>query len=734
MMIVYSHGCHWNRLKNPTVTKPLFSATNSMRLLLIILIVITPACSSVGNRPLPTRTAFNLPECIILRADPHQKESAVQTYQDALDAVALSWKIEPTSEIENIGARKRYPILILPMGTARSLTPQQIQTILRLVDNGAILVTEGLSPLSEKLGFRPGPTIPVRDLEEIAYSDVKISWRTEEQVTGLQGPDKTIVLNRERKSKTPMVCLLPRGHGHCLLLASTLSSGERENYARFPYFLQELQRAGVVFPFRSNRLSALFDYGYRYNENPEDLAIVWRKTGIQSLHVGAWDFYDRDPEKDAYLRKLIQACHRNGILVYAWLELPHVSSRFWKNHPEWREKTATGRDASVDWRLAMNLSDPQCFQAVAGGLEQLFRRFDWDGANLAELYFDSPAGKTIPENFTPLSAFVRNDFKKKAGIDPKDFFKKESPNFWSKNAAAWQAFVDYRVELERDLNERFIQMLYGFRKSFSPDLDIVVTYVDNIYDTTMREAVGADVRMMFELLDRYDFTLVMEDPGSVWHLGPRRYAELGQTYSKMTRHSGRLGIDINIVERYTESYPTQKQTGIEFLELFFHASAHFPTVMVYSEQTMLPQDTPLVACALAANTRGEIVDQGVRISSRIPVTYRSGLKQTDLQVDGNSWPCIDNGDVVLPAGSHVISTGDPVGSKQPHLLHINGDLLAARYAETRTIEFSYNARHRTMAIFDGAPKSLRIDNGPTATTQTPWAMLPRGTHKVLAAF
>ena len=41
------------------------------------------------------------------------------------------------------------------------------------------------------------------------------------------------------------------------------------------------------------------------------------------------------------------ACHRNAILVYAWFELPHVSEKFWEQHPEWREKTALGQDAQV---------------------------------------------------------------------------------------------------------------------------------------------------------------------------------------------------------------------------------------------------------------------------------------------------------------------------------------------------------------------------------------------------
>jgi Ca2+-binding RTX toxin-like protein len=68
-------------------------------------------------------------------------------------------------------------------------------------------------------------------------------------------------------------------------------------------------------------------------------------AGIGALHVAAWHYWERDPENDAYLRRLIEACHRHAILVYAWFELPHVSEKFWDLHPEWREKTGVLQDA-----------------------------------------------------------------------------------------------------------------------------------------------------------------------------------------------------------------------------------------------------------------------------------------------------------------------------------------------------------------------------------------------------
>jgi hypothetical protein len=674
-----------------------------------------------------------LPECVIIQAEPH-KESDIEAYKNVLNAVALGWRIETAAGLEKLGVSEKHLVLIVPIKAAQSLTSSQLISVLRLVESGAVLVTEGITPLSENLGFRPGNSIRVRHLKEVAFPDIEISWAKETQITALQPPDGATIVTRERKSGAPLVCLLPHGRGWCLLLAGELDPWNSDAYTRFPYFLQALRSAGIDFPFRSERLSAFFDYAYRLKENPDTLAADWRMTGIQALHIGAWYFIDDDQEAENFLHKLINACHRNGILVYAWLELPHVSEEFWNKHPKWRETTATGRDAHVDWRLVMNLFDPQCFKAVTSRLERLFRQFDWDGVNLAELYFDSPSGPDTPKNFTPLNSIVRSEYKKRFGIDPANFFKKESPSFWKKNSAAWKEFVEYRAGLERDLNERFIQVLSGFRKSFSPDLDIVVTYVDNIYDPSMREAVGADVTVMFDLLDRYDFTLVLEDPGTVWHLGPRRYAELAQTYSRLTRHAGRLGIDINIVDRDVRTYPTQKQTGIEFLELFYQAGCHFQTVMAYAEQSMLPQDAGLVSCALAADTRGEILNNGVRISGRFPIIYRSGLEKAAFEVNGDPWPCVDGGNVCLPAGTHVVSISDCSGASRPRLIKLNGNLVSARYGGDRTVEFSYDTPRRGLAIFSSAPSSFQVDGGESMKAQDAWVSLPRGSHKIRALF
>jgi hypothetical protein len=80
-------------------------------------------------------------------------------------------------------------------------------------------------------------------------------------------------------------------------------------------------------------------------------------------------------KRDEYLRKLIDACRRNGILVYAWLELPHVSEKFWDDQPAWREKTAVLQDAQLDGRKLMNLTNLDCFRAASAGVKELISNF-----------------------------------------------------------------------------------------------------------------------------------------------------------------------------------------------------------------------------------------------------------------------------------------------------------------------------------------------------------------------
>lgn len=248
----------------------------------------------------------------------------------------------------------------------------------------------------------------------------------------------------------------------------------------------------------------------------------------------------------------------------------------------------------------------------------------------------------------------------------------------------------------------------------------------------MREAVGADVTEMFGLMDKYDFTLVLEDPWTVWHLGPRRYAQLAGTYAKLTPNMQRLGIDINIVDR-EKAFPTLKQTGSEFLQLFYFAGENFNTVMAYSEQTLLGQDAELLASALVSGARGKLEESGVEIETPHPVVYRSGLKQTGFRVDGKPWPYADGGAVGLPAGSHSVSS-DGEYANCPKLVRLNGDILHAEYTAKNIINFTYRSGRQAIAVFSRIPKAVMLDGKSLADSRSEWVMLSSGFHQAQAVF
>ena len=254
------------------------------------------------------------------------------------------------------------------------------------VENGAFVILEGESAVAQSFEFRPtSQRIRVRSVQGLRRPRLSIVWEQAVDLPVFEIPSKAQVFTRERWLGAPLVAGFRRGAGAVLWVAVTPG---QQGYERFPYLLHALSDLGLSAPLRSRRLWAFFDSSYRTRVDLDYFAQRWRTAGIAALHAAAWHYYDPDPQKDEYLRKLIESCHRRGILVYAWLELPHVSEKFWNEHPEWREKTALLQDAHLDWRKLMNLSNRDCFRAVSSGIRRLIDRFDWDGVNLAELYFE----------------------------------------------------------------------------------------------------------------------------------------------------------------------------------------------------------------------------------------------------------------------------------------------------------------------------------------------------------
>jgi hypothetical protein len=509
-----------------------------------------------------------------------------------------------------------------------------------------------------------------------------------------------------------------RGSGAALWVAAPPG---QEGYERFPYLLQALGELGVKPPFRSERLWAFFDGSYRSRVDLDYFADRWRNSGISALHVAGWHYWESNAESDDYLRRLIEACHRKAILVYVWLELPHVSEKFWAEHPEWREQTALQQDAQLDWRKLMNLTSRPAFTEVSRGAKDLIGRFDWDGVNLAELYFESLEGASNPARFTPMNSDVRAQFKQLRGFDPLELFGPGKPD-----PQRLRAFLDYRADLTKRQQEEWIDQIESIRQT-KPNLDFVLTHVDDRFDTRMRDLIGADAARVLPLLDHHDFTFLIEDPATIWNLGPDRYPQIASRYQPLTQQTGKLAIDINIVERYQDVYPTKQQTGTELFQLVHVAAKAFPQVALYFENSILSPDLPLLSSA-AAN-----VDKAEQAGSKLTVDARYGVGipwQGPALVNGRLWPVRDETTLWLPAGSNVIEPAQKDSALR--ILDFNGNLRSA-VVSTAGLRISYQSNSRAIAVLNSRPRKLEIDGAEDTEKLLDSGsnfvlMLPRGQH------
>ena len=613
-------------------------------------------------------------------------------------------------------------ISVLRAGAAGPAEPWLVRAA-----SGAFVILEGASPVAEALGFRPSSRrVRVQNVQDLRRPDLPVIWESALELPLFEIPPAAQVFARERWGGAPLLAGFRHGAGAILWVATSPGA---HGYERFPYLLHALADLGLAPPFRSRRLWAFFDSSYRLRADLEYLAPRWRQAGIAALHVAAWHTFEPDPQPDAWLRHLIDVCHRNGILVYAWFELPHVSERFWLDHPAWREKTALLQDAHLDWRRLMNLANPDCFRAVSKGVGELLGRFDWDGVNLAELYFESLEGASNPARFTPLNDDVRREFRQARGFDPLELFQPPAPP----NSARLRQFLDFRAELARRIQSQWIAEIESYRGR-RPGLDLVLTHVDDRFDPGMRDAIGADAARLLPQLERHDFTFLVEDPATVWNLGPQRYPEIARRYQPLTHRTAALAIDINVVERYQDVYPTKQQTGAELFQLVSLASRSFNRVALYFENSIAPLDRALLPAAASEVSRVQVTGGKLTVDS----PHGAGVAwDGPALVDGAPWPAADGATVWLPSGSHLIEKAATPAAVR--LIDFNGDLQSAALRPSG-LEFTYASASRALAVLDKRPARLVIDGSPApleplAAGPARFALsLPRGQHLVAMGF
>jgi tetratricopeptide (TPR) repeat protein len=644
-------------------------------------------------------------------------------------------ELEPDAERENGSWKNALSCLNLDFGNRggrdviilRKGDVEPKRDLADIVRNGAFLILEGESKAASQFGLRPiGHKISVRNVQDLRDPEQRIIWERAVNVQVFKVPTNFQIFVRDRLSKAPLMAGSVYGKG--AILWAAVSPGV-QGYERFPFVLQTIVDLGLKPSLLSRRLWGFLDTSERLHSDPDYLADLWKKMGLSALHVGAWHFFESDSTNDEYLRKVIRACHERGLLVYAWLEFPHVSEKFWDQHPEWREKTALLQDAKLDWRKLMNLANKDCFTAVSKGTKDLLERFEWDGANLSELYFESFDGLSSPGRFTPLNDDVRHEFKNLNGFDPVELFNDSSSLHFSKNPNGLRSFLDYRVDLVFELQKRWIEEILSLRSKF-PDFELILTQIDDRFNREVRDLVGADASLILKLMENHDFTFLVEDPFMVWNSSPQRYLEISKLYSALTSNIEKLAIDLNIVDLYgDEIYPTGKQVGVQLFTLVHLASQAFPRVALYAENTISKHDISLLPSASAVINRYEKEDGRILVDSPHGVgVYWEG----EVLIDGKAWPATNGHCVWVPPGPHVIEGS--FSSPYTRIVDFNGELKDASCLPNG-VAFGYVSSSKAFVTLDKKPRRILLDRMEVVPrvlgSEGRFVLeLPRGAHEV----
>ena len=634
--------------------------------------------------------------------------------------------------------------LVVPRNAAMDEATQQ--RLAAWIARGGRAVLEGHTPLAERLGFRFAghPFTPSR-LQDYLVPDVSIKWSGTIEVERFTPPPLSATLIAEDVSGLPVAVAARVGDGMVIYLGTELDPETGLGYMRYPFLVLHLrQRFGVEPQVAADGIEYYFDPGFRERTATEELVKAWHNEGVRAIYAAGWHFY---PNWTFDYDRLIRLCHAEGIAVYAWLELPAVTPKMWAEHPEWREKTVTGRDGEIGWRKFMNFANPDCRAAALKFVDDLLDRHDWDGVNLAELCFDTADGLAQPNGYIPMNPDVRRQFQQQAGFDPALLFDTNSPYHWRTNANALAQWTRFRTGLTRDWLAEALQRLSRRR------LDVIVTALDSFSVPRVLEKSGCDSRDVVALMNRFPFTLQVEDPEDMWGESPTRYTRYGEVYRKLVRDPSRLMFDINVVkDRDHGKVPTTLASGLE-LALAAHAAAVAGNgrVGIYSESTVQLEDRGLLPLVMGAGASVTAQSNTATVAANRPVRFHyppqretgrwwkfwfgGPANQQPLPlVDGQPWFFGTKGTLLLAAGQHQFQ-GLQAAPPSPKQILVK-DFTAPFSAPTLTpsgFALDYYSPRRAWMRLSRQPSAVLSDNQPLANcvlrSGRDWLVaLPPGRH------
>ena len=628
------------------------------------------------------------------------------------------------------------PLLIIPEKEGQLLAPTLVQTVLDDVESGTPLLLDGSTPLAEGLGVKAvGKHSEITRYHWDRYAQVPVRLPGRLAYPRFQVNPALQVLAFSSNRKSPLVVSGSRGQGRFIYSAIALEPREGMVFQYLPFLAQAIVDELHVAPsLAADNLCVYIDAGGEPKVDPAVVVAQLKSWCVREVHLGA--FYGSESFEE-FVPRFIAAAHLEGIAVYAWLEYPMVSTEFWIQQPKWREVTASGRPAIMDWRYHMALEDPACFQAVANLTRHLVLDYDWDGVDLAELYFEgSPGIFKYPRDFTPMHPTFRQMFQRRYGVDPLKMFDPESPKYGPRNPALRSDLQEYRVKLITQLTEDFLETLASCQAQ-KPYLQTTLTVIDALRDPTVTERFGIDPDRLLALQKRFGFAVEIEDPYTVWNSSPDRYRAIGEYYRPRLQPGTPFSIDVNVVDRIPPGRPLNKPRGLELYELVANVAAHVDLITLYAFSTFSPDDMRLIPFVLGAQQMtSESPEEGAVLAQR-QLIWRTETRGRTVYLDGREWPCRSDSQILIPAGMHTVLTrpqAEGAGQNALRIESLNGTILGAERLGQH-IRFTYESRGRCYVTLNRPPATVLYDGTPGVGKVLSHGgraclVLPQGKHTV----
>ncbi|MDP4195622.1 MAG: DUF2334 domain-containing protein [Bacteroidota bacterium] len=618
---------------------------------------------------------------------------------------------------------KPYNLVLVPYASIDSLKPLDYDAITQFVEKGGNLITDTKNELAKEFGIKFSSTqVKVHSVRDKYFPEERIFWKEAELINKFSMDNADEVFCSDEMTGSPLVIGKKFGQGKLIFFASRFDPNSQHGYSLYPFLMEYVRKFFALKPIaRRDNLEVYFDPGFRHNTSVEDLVKQWVKQGIRIIHVSGWHQY---PKYDYNYKRLISLAHANGILVYAWIEPPQVSLKFWMAHPEWREKNYLDEEVSSrmlpagpSWRYPMALTDPGCLRAMAWEYKKLLTSFDWDGVNLSELYFEAGKGFETPRFFTPMHISAQKEVKQKYGVDLKKIFTPGSRFYWKTNPNVKNIITDYRIG---KLNEAYNVLLSSFNEiaSKKSNFQIIVTAMDSYIMPELREYHGVDMNSIIALQKANHFLLQVEDPQALWSTDPMRYIEIGKKYTALIGDSTKLLLDLNIMNFRDRNaitpFPTLIQTGTESYDLVNASSIGAPRQTIYAESSINPQDMFFLPYALASRVEYHYTGEGYEVKSPYSFLFRLPKDIKEIILDGYPISPSRENSYLIPAGNHLIKLNKNITNTfsthelQTRIMSFTANLQSVSYG-MQDVKFAYEGNSRTLISLNREPTYVKVD-------------------------